>query len=140
MVQERLELEASQGSRSGSVHASFIASSRRRKGGVIFRYSSTVVQRRMQDQHFYPQNTTNYHQGSLSWCVTFYYPCSTCTDQQRRPSNVARHQYRRWTFLSPMALSSQHRTTTLTHAFGIFSLARKLAACAGTQAQSKHYK
>jgi hypothetical protein len=71
MVQERLELEISQSSRSGSVHASLMASSRRRRGkGIVSGYLSDVAQHVFQVRHFYPQNTTNYHLELPSWCVS----------------------------------------------------------------------
>src|SRR6266851_4368708 len=75
MVRERLELETSESNRSGSVHASLMASSRRRRGeGVVSGYSLHVIQHAFQVRHFCLQNMTNYHQGSPSWCVTFPIP------------------------------------------------------------------
>src|SRR5216684_498047 len=91
-----------------------------------------VIQRIIQDRRSYPRNTTNYHQGWLSWCITRTIPASSCADKQLRHSNVAPLQYRRWTFLSPMARSSQHRRKMLSRASGIFSLARKLGVYVGT--------
>ena len=97
MVQERLELETSQSRHSGSVHASLMASSRRRRGeGVLSWISPHVTQHAFQVQRFYPQNTMNYHLGSPSWCGSLPLPTrhvlSSGSDPRMwfRSNNVAR--------------------------------------------------